>query len=112
MTLVDNTDLITFRQKEWLLLDKYRRHHFIKLEVKKQVLKALKENHHLDLTSRNLVSIRLTHVKTLASLNKQANRCLLSGRKHNVLQKVRYSRFFFRQEANLGSLPGVSRLSR
>lgn len=35
----------------------------------------------------------------------QRNRCVVTGRVHNVLKKTQYSRFVFRTEAYIGNMP-------
>ena len=100
------------RQKEWKLLDNYRRKFFLKYECKKIISKSLISSRYSGLIPKYIARIRLSFVTTQASTNKHRNRCIISGREHNVLRKVQYSRFVFRDSATRGALPGVSRLSR
>jgi len=94
------------------MLDNYRRQFFLKYEFEKSVLKGITKNYYLPHQTRLLAQTRLALLPKVAATNKHRNRCVRSGRKHNVLKKMQYSRFIFRDEAYLGHLPGVARLSR
>lgn len=74
--------------------------------------KTIIRNKTLPLCYRFFLKFRMSSVITSSSLTKHRNRCVVSGRTHNVLKKAQYSRFVFRDRANFGYLPGVSRLSR
>jgi ribosomal protein S14 len=100
------------RQQEWIRLDKFRRHFFVKYEIKKMIQKSIIRNRTLPMSYRFFLKFRMASVITSSSLTKHRNRCVVSGRSYNVLQKTQYSRFVFRDRANFGYLPGVSRLSR
>jgi len=110
--LIDKISYMKERQKEWKLLDNYRRRFFLKYEFKKIVSRSLLNNRYALLIPKYVARIRFSFITTKASTNKQRNRCVISGREHNVLSKVQYSRFVFRDRATHGALPGVSRLSR
>ena len=84
----------------------------MKYEIKKMLQKTMFRNQTLPLSYRFFLKFRISSIITSASLTKHRNRCVVSGRTHNVLQKTQYSRFVFRDRANFGYLPGVSRLSR
>ena len=95
----------------WKLLDKSRRHYYIKFELKRRLLKSIKKNCQLPLNNRYFASFQLTTLPLKSAFTKPRNRCLYSGRKWNVLKKTQSSRFFLRREANRGYLPGVGRSS-
>jgi len=69
-------------------------------------------NQTLPISYHFYIKFRLSTLINLSAVNKQRNRCVISGRVWNVLKKTQYSRFVFREKANFGYLPGVSRLSR
>jgi ribosomal protein S14 len=100
------------RQLEWTRLDKFRRHFFVKYEIKKMIQQTIIKNKTIPLSYRFFLKFRMSSVITSASVSKHRNRCVVSGRSWNVLKKTQYSRFVFRDRANFGYLPGVSRLSR
>ena len=74
--------------------------------------KTIIKNKALPLCYRFFLKFRMSSIITSSSLTKHRNRCVVSGRTYNVLKKTQYSRFVFRDRANFGYLPGVSRLSR
>ena len=46
-----------------------------------------------------------------SNMNQQVNKCFKSGRPWAVNKYTRYSRFVFRNESNLGNIPGFKRAS-
>jgi len=58
----------------------------------------------------NLLYHKVSLVRS-ATIGVQRNRCLVTGRVHNVLSKPKYSRFVFRTESYHGSMPGCKKAS-
>jgi len=100
------------RQRQWKLLDNFRRQFFLKTELKKKLLKSFIKTKYISYKYKVFLKLQLVKLKRNTSFTTHKNRCSVTGRVHNVLNKVQYSRFTFRKSANFGDLPGVSRLSR
>jgi len=93
------------------VIDKYRRRVFLKYELKRLVLKSVTKSESLPYAVRYFALYKRNHVLRFAAVIEQRNRCIVTGRVWNVLQKVRYSRFFFRTEAYHGNIPGCRKAS-
>ena len=97
------------RQQQWIKLDCYRRREFLKAELKKKILKTLIKNAKTVNSVRYYAYYNYTLLSRSASVAKIRNRCVVSGRRHMIVKKTRYSRFVFRKEAYAGVLPGLKR---
>jgi len=99
------------RQTSWAIFDKFKRRLVIKNEVKRRLLKSLTNSKNLPLTYRQYAYYQKSLLIRFSSLTQSRNRCVVSGRKWNVLSKVKYSRFVLRSEASQGNVPGFQRSS-
>lgn len=97
------------RQEQWIKLDKFRRHEFLKAELKKKILKSIIKNTETTLIVRYYAFYNYTLLTRSSSITQVKNRCVLSGRKWMIVKKTRYSRFMLRREAYRGNLPGLMR---
>lgn len=97
------------RQEQWIKLDKFRRHEFLKSEFKKKILKSIIKNAKTSNVIRYLAYYNYTLANRASSVTQSRNRCVVYGRKWMIVQKVRYSRFVFRKESYAGNLPGLRR---
>jgi ribosomal protein S14 len=97
------------RQEQWKLLDNHRRLFFVKYDLKNKLLKSICKNNHLPLAYRYYALFHKAQIPKNASITKHRNRCVQSGRQHNVLRKTQTCRFVFRFESYDGLLPGVRR---
>jgi ribosomal protein S14 len=97
------------RQQQWIKLDQFRRHEFLKAELRKKILKSLVKNTQIPNTVRYYAFYNYTIMSRASSVTQSRNRCVVSGRKWMIVQKARYSRFVFRRESYNGNLPGLSR---
>jgi ribosomal protein S14 len=97
------------REQQWNMLDNHRRKFYVKFEVKHKLCKSIMKNKQLPLSYRYLASLHRSSLPRIASVTKQVNRCVQTGRQYNILKKVQMSRFPFRFQSYNGTLPGVRR---
>ena len=90
-------------------MDRYRRVLFLKYELKRFLLKNLSKNETLPFCVRYYILYHKSLLVRFSSIGAQRNRCMITGRVHNVLSKPRYSRFVFRTESYHGSMPGCKK---
>jgi ribosomal protein S14 len=81
------------------MLDKLRRKSYIKVELRRMLLRSATKSNSTPLFHRYTAQFGLTHLPRRGSRNKIRNRCISSGRTWNVIRKSRYSRFEFRVNA-------------
>jgi small subunit ribosomal protein S14 len=93
------------------MVDKYKRHIFLKNEFKKLILKSIIHNDYCSLHRRYLANFYLTRLPKVSSKTYSHSRCSISGRSTGVNKRTNYSRFILRQEVYSSSLPGFRRAS-
>lgn len=92
------------------MTDFRKRSHFRRGELSMLVNKACVEtNHSLISTSKRLKLSKRYQVKKFSKVRIK-NRCVLSTRS-STMKPFRISRIYFRSLANLGQLPGVSKMT-
>lgn len=84
---------------------------FLKFELKRFILKSLAKNEFLSYIVRYYILYHKSMINRFSTIGEQRNRCLRTGRVWNVISKVKYSRFIFREEAYHGSMPGFKKAS-
>jgi small subunit ribosomal protein S14 len=99
------------REKQWILLDNFKRKIYLKYEIKNLILKSIINNNYTKLIYKYYSSYNKSKITTTALISKQTNRCFKTGRKWGISKKTRYSRFVFRTESYNGNLPGYRRAS-
>jgi len=97
------------RYSQWIKLDKFRRHQFLKSEIKKKILKSIIKNTKISNFIRYYAFYNYTLCNRSSSVTQIRNRCVVYGRKWMIIQKTRTSRFVFRKDAYQGNLPGLRR---
>lgn len=78
---------------------------------KRQELKKRATNAHLSEEERELARIALNKMPRDSSIIRVRNRCALTGRSRGFLRKFKLSRLTFREMANQGLIPGVTKAS-
>ena len=74
-------------------------------------LKAAANDQSLDETDRLLARLRMAELPRNANPTRVRNRCELTGRPRAVYRKFRLGRVMFRDLANKGLIPGVTKSS-
>ena len=95
----------------WVLFDNLKRQIHVKHELKHLLLKGLSKNTNTSHLVHHLILFRKAHLIRMSSRIQHRNRCVVSGRNWNVINKARYSRFVFRKESYEGNMPGLKRAS-
>ncbi len=93
-----------------VLVDKKNRSKLSKIEIKKQIIKALLFSVNCR-KSKFFLQQMLSAFGSVGSFSKIHNRCFLTGRGHSVDTFSGLSRIVFREKANLAELPGVKKKS-
>lgn len=93
------------------MVDNYKRHIFLKNEIKKRLLKSIILNKDTSIHRRYLASFYLTRFPKFASRCIPVNRCIISGRSSGVNRQTNFSRFIFRNSVYNSTLPGFRRAS-
>ncbi len=89
-----------------------RRQKMAKLHFeKRQYLKKRVIDPNLDEETREEARLKLAKLSPNGSLTRLHNRCKLTGRPHGYLRKFQISRICFREMANNGMIPGVTKAS-
>jgi ribosomal protein S14 len=99
------------RHNLWISMDKLKRHFFIKNELKRNILKSIKNSKSYSYTKRYQSSYHLTTLPKISSRTKSVNRCAVSGRVWSVNKNTSYNRFIFRTESYKSNIPGCRRAS-
>ena len=99
------------RHELWKNVDTYKRKIFLKNEIKKQLLKALKKNRYLSYMHRYKASYYLSNLPKIATVSYLNNRCYVSGRSQSIDRKTTTSRFIFRTQVYKSNFPGFRRSS-
>jgi ribosomal protein S14 len=96
------------RHLAWKLLDNYKRKFFIKNELKRIFFK-INLNKNLTSIENEYLYFKQSKINIIGLRSRINNRCIISGRNHNVLKKFNYSRFILRDELKKS---GVSMLQK
>jgi ribosomal protein S14 len=99
------------RHKLWIKLDNYKRHIFLKNEIKKKILKSIKVSKKVPYLLKYKASYYNTFLLKSTSKAFFVNRCVLSGRVWGVNKNSNYSRFIFRKKVYKTDIPGSKRSS-
>jgi small subunit ribosomal protein S14 len=78
---------------------------------KRQGLKKRAADMHLSEEERELARVALNKMPRDSSIIRVRNRCALTGRARGYLRKFKLSRLTFREMANQGLIPGVTKAS-
>ena len=78
---------------------------------KRQELRQKCKNMNLSEEERHLARIALNKMPRDTSPHRLRNRCQLTGRSRGFLRKFKVSRLVFRELANSGNIPGVTKAS-
>lgn len=93
----------------WKLNDNLKRKLFLKIELKKIILKSINYNSKLPLAYRYYSFYQYSKINKWATLVQQKNKCVNTGRVWSTEKLTKYSRFIFRRESYQGNIPGFSR---
>jgi len=99
------------RATAWVRMDEIKRRMFLKNEIKKEFLTAIKRSKVVPFTRRYQAACYLSTLPRLSSVTQVRNRCVLSGRVWSVNKKTRYGRFTLRNNAYNSNIPGLARAS-
>lgn len=89
-----------------------RRQKLVKLKwEKRQALKKQVIDPNLTEEAREAARDKLSKMTPNSSRTRLHNRCQLTGRPHGFLRKFQISRICFREMANQGMIPGVTKAS-
>ncbi|MGZ3732854.1 MAG: 30S ribosomal protein S14 [Parachlamydiaceae bacterium] len=78
---------------------------------KRQELKRRSNDLNLSEEDRMLARVALNKMPRDSNINRVRNRCALTGRCRGFLRKFKLSRLCFREMANQGLIPGVTKAS-
>ncbi|MBA2728804.1 MAG: 30S ribosomal protein S14 [Parachlamydiaceae bacterium] len=78
---------------------------------KRQGLKKTSQDLSLTEDERQLARIALNKMPRDSNINRVRNRCAITGRSRGYLRKFKVSRLTFREWANMGMIPGVTKSS-
>jgi ribosomal protein S14 len=93
------------------MVDRYKRHLYLKSEFKKLLLKSIVHNSSCSLHRRYLANFYLSRLPKITAKTYSHARCSISGRSTGVNRQTNYSRFVLRQQIYSSSLPGFRRAS-
>lgn len=99
------------REDQWKLIDNFKRHSFLKTEIKNIILKSLIKNNQIPLIYKYFALYNKNKLPRFNLIIQQKNKCVKTGRIWSTEKFTKYSRFTFRHEANNGNLPGFKRAS-
>lgn len=89
-----------------------RREHQVRLKwEKRQELKEIIRNLTISVEERMAAQDKLNKMSPNSSKVRLRNRCCLTGRSRGYLRKFQLSRLCFREMANAGLIPGVTKAS-
>lgn len=91
------------RKLAWKLLDNYKRKFFIKNEFKRLFM-GINRNKFLNELEIEYIKFKKSRLNVIGSRTRLNNRCVVSGRNYNVLNKFGYSRFILRDELKKSSI--------
>lgn len=78
---------------------------------KRQQIKKTSQDLSLTEEERHLARLALNKMPRDSSIIRVRNRCALTGRSRGYLRKFKISRLTFREMANMGMIPGVTKSS-
>lgn len=84
-------------------LDNYKRKFFCRLEIKKLIYKNIKSKN-IQVIEKQIIKFKKSKMPIKSIKTRFNNKCTMSGRNHNVLNKFRLSRFFLRSELKKNDL--------
>ena len=89
-------------------LDNYKRKFFLKNEIKNKILNVKNNSYgsKLDLEAFRFLSVNISTTHKISKIN---NKCVNSGRNHNVFNKFKLSRFELRTSLKKNEISGVSK---
>jgi len=93
-------------------MDDLKRRIYIKYELKRYLLKYLIYSNQVSPVIKIYSKYKIVLMPRFSLIIQQRNRCVLTGRVHNILRFAKYSRFAFRYNSNFLEMPGVKRFSR
>ncbi len=99
-------------EQRWLIVDRARRHLFIKWEYRRRLLNSICDAQSAPLPTRGFARYLMAGIPRGGVRTHVRNRCLASGRAHGVCARVRYARFAHRQYAEQGFLAGITRWTK
>lgn len=99
------------QELQWKLADNKKRKLLIKYELKTKIFKSFIKSTDLALILNYFCLFKRTVVKKKKLISQLNNRCLISGRNKNIIQKLKYSRFQLRNEAYKGNIPTIKKRS-
>jgi len=99
------------REKQWIMLDNFKRKIFLKYELKKTILNSIILNSKIPLSYRYIAYYQKIKLPRKSNKSLHGNRCTLTGRIWTVTKQTRLSRFTFRTQSYSGNLPGFRRAS-
>jgi ribosomal protein S14 len=105
------TKVLLSRQKNWILLDNYKRQVYIKYKLKRILLKSGKITKKNPIFRKYLYYINLIKLPNVSSVSFSNNRCTSKGRIWGTNKKTSLGRFVLRQEIYASVIPGFRRAS-
>jgi ribosomal protein S14 len=99
------------RHNLWIQFDKYKRHKFLKYEIKKKILKSIKISKNIPIFFKYKASYYNTFLSKSTSKTFYNNRCVISGRIWGSNKNTNFSRFILRKKGYKTDIPGLKRLS-
>ncbi len=78
---------------------------------KRQALKTTSKDLSLTEDERQLARVALNKMPRDSNIIRVRNRCAITGRSRGYLRKFKISRLTFREWANMGMIPGVTKSS-
>jgi len=94
-----------------LRAERLRRIAFIKCAIKRLLLKTVLASDRVSLLKKASASYTLHKLPRTSSISQQVNRCLRTGRTHQVFRKHLLARMTFRDYAHRGVMPHLGKAS-
>lgn len=92
-------------------MDRLKRKVFLKNEIKRVILKSIKNSKNISYSRRYQAYYQLILLPRISSKSMVVNRCVVSGRVWGVNRKTKYSRFKLRFESYNSNIPGYRKAS-
>lgn len=99
------------RHSLWILSDNMKRQCMLKFELKRLILRSIKNSRNIPLCRRYQAIYHLSLLPKYTSPNFYVNRCVVSGRVWSTLRRTGSNRFIFRTNVFKSTLPGIRRAS-
>jgi len=88
--------------------DLLKRNEYLKMEIKKIILKSIIQNMNVKPNVRSLANKKINGFKKISFISKQNNNiCLKTGRFKGVLRITQISRHFLKKKSTVGSLQNI-----